>query len=339
MSARECLEHAWLRRKPPAIIPSPPVIIPTSPGLDMTKDNLRLFVERWSEHPNSPYLFDVSCHTISPLLLTGVHLASSQHSLRGMSPSPCGSLSSSTESLDITGTSPDDNVFNHYTFDNEPNINNLRPDYQGFERRASDSSCFVRKTDIAERVNLAEEIRKLSDKLFKMSTMPDFAETITETINQTTHKLKHCNSAISNPPEKHIPINKCASNIEDVNTTWRKKFKITENSRDVPLSTYKSYVKHSEYSDKNGVTKNTDSWTNGTNNALGTKDVLLKLLDKWDDTYDGLRTSTGRHKSISTEWSEVESLGQRTISSLNSFFQSRISSKKTSPFLKTNGVK
>lgn len=347
MTAKECLEHAWLRRKPPAPVPPPP----STPGLDMTKDNLRLFVERWSEHPNSPYLFDVSCHMISPLLTTGVQLASSHHSLRGMSPSPCGSLGSSTESIpdyDITSTSPDDNVFNHYTFDREPHIHRLSQEFQSFERRASDSSCLGRKTDMAERVNLADEIRKLSDKLFKMSNMPDFTvPCLSDTISQSTNKLRVSNSATS--ANQHIPLNNSSSNVEthrsledNGNIPWRRtKFRVTGMNRDVPLSTYKtSVINNGELTDENGTTKNTDRWsTNGTNNALGTKDLLLKLLDKWDDNQDELRTSTGRHKSISAEWTEVESLGQRTISTLNSFFQSRTTSKKTNPFLTTNGVK
>lgn len=316
-SARDCLEHAWLRQKlPPQPPPKPKIPAPKTPGLDMTKDNLRLFVERWSEHPNSPYLFDVSCQTISPLVLNGIQMASSHHSLRGMSPSPCGSLASSTESLNEyqLETSPDDNVFQHYSFESELR---LSEDMQ-FERRASDSSCFVKKGDISERVNLAEEIRKLSDKLFKMSTMPDFS-------------IPSLSDISSSQINSHIPkVDK------DNNVPWRKKFKLTEKNRDVPLSSFKSTV----ITNQNGTMKKTETWSSSNgSNALGTKDLLLKLLDKWDDTKDEPRNPNGRHKSISAEWSEVESLGQRTISSINSFFQSRTTVKKTNPFLAADGVK
>lgn len=328
MTANECLEHVWLRRKPPV---KPPV----KPDLDVTKDNLRMFVERWAEHPNSPYLFDVSSQIISPIQTNGIQLASSHHSLRGMSPSPCGSLNSSLDSLpdfEISNSPSDDNVFHHYTFDTQQ-------EFQTFERRASDSSCFMKKTDIAERVNLAEEIRKLSDKLFKMSTMSDF--TVPSLHNTDANKIRSSyGSSLTAVNNNHnIPIHTSSSNVEtqrnleDNKTPWRrtKYNKINEMSRDVPISTYSKTVI------ENGTS---DRWnTNGTN-ALGTKDLLLKLLDKWDDdTHDGVRTPTGRHMSVSTEWSEVESLGQRTISSLNTFFQSRTTTKKTSPFLATNGVK
>lgn len=325
MTARECVEHAWLHRKQPfSPPPEPKTPVPKTPGLDMTKDNLRVFVERWSEHPNSPYLFDVSCHMISPLLTSEIQMASSHHSLRGMSPSPCGSLASSTESIPDfeLSTSPDDNVFQDYTFELEPK-RKLSEDLQ-FERRASDSSCFVKKADIADRVNLAEEIRKLSDKLFKMSAMPDFA--IPSFSDNSNTKLS------SNIPN--------VDKLEDISVPWRRKFKLTEKNRDIPLSAFKTTVIKQEYTDQNGTLKNTEKWSsvNGTN-ALGTKDLLLKLLDKWDDTQDEPRTTNGRHKSISAEWSEVESLGQKTISSLNSFFQSRTTMKKTNPFLAADGVK
>lgn len=260
-------------------------------------------------------------------------MASSHHSLHGMSPSPCGSLNSSVESLpdyDLA-TSPDDTVFHHYTFEPEtPHIHKLSQDLH-FERRASDSSCFIRKPDIAERVNLAEEIRKLSDKLFKMSTMPDFTLPSFSDIS---------NNKYSSSPKKNIPhLDK--HNLEETSVPWRKtKYRITEKSRDVPLSSYKSTYINEEYKETNGITNNAEMWTSTKGKgALGTKDLLLKLLDKWDDSQEEPRTATGRHKSISTEWSEVESLGQRTISSLNSFFQSRTTVKKTSPFLATNGVK
>lgn len=35
--------------------------------MDATKDNLKNFIERWEEHPNSPYVFDVEGNVIAPL--------------------------------------------------------------------------------------------------------------------------------------------------------------------------------------------------------------------------------------------------------------------------------
>lgn len=35
--------------------------------LTATKDNLKSFIERWEEHPNSPYVFDTDANRISPV--------------------------------------------------------------------------------------------------------------------------------------------------------------------------------------------------------------------------------------------------------------------------------
>lgn len=119
---------------------------------------MRNFVERWSEHPNSPYVFDIQAQEI--LALNN----GERSSIGGCSPSPRSSLSSSP-----------DIVFDEDDLDIEPPP--LRDPthttrYNPVERRASDSSCFLhKKQDIFVRKNLAEEIKKLSDHLFMLSTM------------------------------------------------------------------------------------------------------------------------------------------------------------------------
>ncbi|XP_077282701.1 uncharacterized protein LOC143908778 isoform X2 [Temnothorax americanus] len=67
--------------------------------LDVTKDNLRLFVERWREHPDSPYTID-SYHALPRNLLRS---RDESISMWGHSPSPCDSFrSSSTQSEKVT---------------------------------------------------------------------------------------------------------------------------------------------------------------------------------------------------------------------------------------------
>lgn len=39
--------------------------------LKTTKDNLKSFIERWEEHPNSPYVFDTTSNRISPVTTVG----------------------------------------------------------------------------------------------------------------------------------------------------------------------------------------------------------------------------------------------------------------------------
>lgn len=38
--------------------------------LTTTKDNLKSFIERWEEHPNSPYVFDTNAQSIAPVCTT-----------------------------------------------------------------------------------------------------------------------------------------------------------------------------------------------------------------------------------------------------------------------------
>uniref|UniRef100_T1GUH5 Protein kinase domain-containing protein n=1 Tax=Megaselia scalaris TaxID=36166 RepID=T1GUH5_MEGSC len=96
MTATQCLEHTWLKRKPkpktsakPKKVPPPklkkisksPPATPTTEtkvngngtteeqkkDVELSKDNLKTFIERWEEHPNSPYVFDVESNVIMPL--------------------------------------------------------------------------------------------------------------------------------------------------------------------------------------------------------------------------------------------------------------------------------
>ncbi|KAL0829716.1 hypothetical protein ABMA28_003214 [Loxostege sticticalis] len=161
-SATECLRHSWIQKRPP-VKKAPPQPLPSPKHeLDVAKDNLRLFVERWSEHPNSPYVFDNQSHEIT-CLMNGVNGNCERSSVGGCSPSPRSSL----------GSSPD-TVFDEDDLEPPPlrDQNYLAPRYNPVERRASDSSCFLhKKQDVMVRKNLAEEIKKLSDHLFMLSTM------------------------------------------------------------------------------------------------------------------------------------------------------------------------
>lgn len=340
MSAEDCLNHSWLVRRVPR----------EASNMEVAKDNLRQFVERWNEHPNSPYVFESSSHIIAPCSGT-LQLSASLHSLEGMSPSPCGSLASSTESDDDSFNG----ISNNYV---EGSLTVVQPDHI---RRASDSTCVLKGTDITERLNLAEEIRKLTDKLFQLSSMPEF-----NTSSDTKKKLNipPLNSTVSSNVNGHhsniprspaIMITSPKSNSipssSNEEIPWRRrKFKITGNSRDVPLSPKfnMNFSRHFEsdlaslnntinYKAKTN-TMSTSQTSNNENSVTGTKDMLLKLLEQWDGPQVPSRPIP-RHGSVSSEWSESDSLGQRTISSLNMFFQSRSINKNSHPFMKPNGLK
>ncbi|XP_050303008.1 myosin light chain kinase, smooth muscle-like [Anthonomus grandis grandis] len=290
MTAEQCLEHDWLKRK------QRPLFTTT---MGVTKDNLRQFVERWNEHPNSPYVFEVTDE--------GDSLDSEGRSLSmsGGSPSPCGSLASSPGN---------DSIFlnnNNLTVDTSNNELFMPPKSlmvpSDHLRRASDSTCFVKNSDISERINLAEEIRLLSDRLFKLSNI-DVGLSNGEAVGESEKYL----------PKDHPQSPACA-------IPWRKtKNKINPNtSRDVPLTCRSIYKRADEEAFLS-------SYKRPPSDANGTKDLLLRLLQNWDKSKTGSRSVT-RHGSVS-EWTEDDTLGQRSISSLNSFFQSRASNKKVTAF-------
>lgn len=278
--------------------------------MEVTKDNLKQFVERWNEHPNSPYVFELTSHIISPSMLPngGHSLSSSSHSLIGYSPSPCGSLASSPES---------ENAFVGYSKDHSK-CELLVPPSVDQQRRSSDSAGVMKTNNIAERINLAEEIRKLSDKLFQLSNM-DTSLTNNECPfkSEFATKSPECNIPRSVPititGNKHA--NGPPSCSENTGAPWRRpKNKLNIMSRDVPLP-----IKN--------IHKQSNDNTSDPNN---TKDLLLHLLDHWEGP-KVVRTNK-RHGSVSAEWTDNDTLRQRTISSLNTFFQSRATNKKITPF-------
>lgn len=283
--------------------------------MEVTKDNLKQFVERWNEHPNSPYVFEITSHVISPSMLpTGGHsLSGSSHSLIGDSPSPCGSLASSPGS---------DSAFVGYPNDGSHN-ELLAPPQVDHLRRASDSAGVMKTNNIAERINLAEEIKKLSDKLYQLSNMN----------TSLTNNQCPFNSDVFEKPKEYsvprsVPISITGkrhegtppSSNENTGVPWRKpKNKLNIKSRDVPLS-MKTIHKQS----------NDHLSANGTTDPNSTKDLLLHLLGHWE----GPKTirQNKRHGSISSDWTENDLVRQRSISSLNTFFQSRATNKKITPF-------
>lgn len=371
MSATQCLAHTWLRRKPK---PSPPI----AEELDTAKDNLRFFVERWNEHPNSPYLFDKSCQTISPCLFMSqdIETVPSQNSLGGLSPSPCSSLSvsisTSPDSIlehDLLGKSPEQTgKLLHYTCEHkQPPL----PKYhlerlQSFERRASDSSCILRKNgDMAARVNLADEIRKLSDKLFQMASLHGPSDLDNNNIDDGSHTSS---PAPAIPSMHHSPIHSttfigtfrstpsvpnrrdCMQD-EGLLGVKRPKFRFSNLNRDVPLGTPAPPINFTSFMAANstGISpcssrNSSDTFPSTASSSHSaplspehspeaasskhpgadiTKDLLLHLLDKWDEkqtlTCGPIETC---RKAISMDWSEEESLGQQTMTSLATYFQS-----------------
>ncbi|XP_011694103.1 PREDICTED: probable serine/threonine-protein kinase DDB_G0278901 [Wasmannia auropunctata] len=177
MTAAQCREHRWLARKTSrpksekeiaglaaakrmAFIENRPVPVGVVDDngreeLDVTKDNLRLFVERWREHPDSPYTIVDSYHSLprNPLR----HRDESV-SLRGHSPSPCDSLRSSSTQSEMVTTDPT-------ARDNSSHLLSVPSLSLSLERRASEGTAARNRRDPASQIALAEEIIKLSEHL------------------------------------------------------------------------------------------------------------------------------------------------------------------------------
>ncbi|XP_053616109.1 probable serine/threonine-protein kinase fhkC isoform X2 [Plodia interpunctella] len=378
-SATECLRHRWVAKRPPA--PAQPTPAPAPKHeLDVAKDNLRLFVERWSEHPNSPYVFDNQSHEITTLMNGNCE----RSSIGGCSPSPRSSL----------GSSPD-GIFDEDDLEPPPLRENnfLSPRYNPVERRASDSSCFMnKKQDVMVRKNLAEEIKKLSDHLFMLATMnTDLANnnstkevdknisTETKTSSKeeklpngfkreskTVTKTSKTTNGDASQKEKQIFTSKSTHKITSTFLTERepekpvtskmpwarsipttKSKRITNLSRDVPdqpterrNSFFQEFDRRRDQIDKlvNGSSENGRQlpYRRGDeNNAHRTKDLLLHLLEKWGETEEveaertaGGTSNSGRHQSISYEWSPSNQLAQNSMSSLHAFFKRQTSDEK-----------
>ena len=184
-TAAQCRTHRWLdtrrrspmppeepkitttkpekkkKKKKPNVTPQVPSTSSAKDELDMTKDNLKLFVERWREHPDSPYILDQDCKQPSRWedreVIAGRGNKNNLEliSLRGQSPSPCGSICSIPSEV---SDSPADKP--NYMLPVPTNIWNL-------ERRASEgnSDSIGHRRDQAAQIVLAEEIIKLSEHL------------------------------------------------------------------------------------------------------------------------------------------------------------------------------
>lgn len=349
MTAAQCLTHPWLRRKPTSTTTATATTAnkatkPRQSELDVAKDNLKYFVERWNEHPNSPYVFDVNCHTISPCLSVGDihHLRASSPSMNGCSPSPCASLSSLSDPDDIDSPpiSPRTKFINRFQhFENNSPIpspkSNQLDVLQSFERRASDSSCLIRQNDVVSRINLAEEIKKLSDKLFKMA---NFQTSQTETQKEQIleiHKPKMIQPRLETSTSNYQSYSTHSQfyettakrlSVDSGTAPIRRKIKISNLNRDVPI-----VVKHSSpcwSRNSSGTLSSCSSSQSAPQSPCQSPQPqadlthnLLQLLNRYDDT-SPKNKETFHRKSISVDWSEDEKLEQRSISSITNYLQS-----------------
>lgn len=315
MSASQCLVHPWLRRKPLKKV-AVPVNLHVSSELDLAKDNLRCFVERWSEHPNSPYLFDTSYHTISPCVSATNIPGMRQPSLSANSPSPCGSIASLPDACNSPPRSP--HLQRAPSKANSPVLppKSYLDRLSAFDRRASDSSCFVRNnSDFVGRINLAEEIKKLSDKLLKFNSFSTDSlnnNDKTETRDKAGKSDSYFFSSVSSKSTVY-------DQSEDSQLS-RRKFRLTNHNGDVPLA-LPCWSRDSSSTLSSGSSHSAPQSPGNSPEPPDMAKDLMNMLDK----FEGLgpkSLSQDHRKSLSMEWSDVQTLGQRTMRSLSNYIQS-----------------
>lgn len=371
--------HPWLHRIQPVVVQQEPLAVkvePSQSGLDLAKDNLKFFVERWNEHPNSPYIFDTNCHIISPCISFNniPDHRSRTPSLSGYSPSPCESISSLIDA-DLPEPSPmlprrsltiNQNLKSNENSPITSPKNHYLDRLQVFDRRASDSSWLMKhNNDSVSRINLAEEIKKLSDKLLKINAQscPNQSEESTFTyeseVDDNSHRFSS-SAKINSPFSNFETRTETATNYSKEGTSyyysttstrsttfenfqpksffkdlWSPRRKLKLSSRDVPLTADSSRSPQGENFSDSSSTLSSGGRSNPSSPDIFPESSsltrnILHLLGKYDDYSP---KSEMRRTSLSVNTSEGESLGQRTMKTITNFLQSsrNISSdKKTS---------
>lgn len=279
-------------------------------------------------------------------------------SLSGYSPSPCDSISLVDADLsESPPTSPRKSFsrINHLkSSENSPTmspVNHYLDRFHNFERRASDSYCLTKYANDFNRINLADEIKKLSDKLLKLETVQnrlnnnnneEFAFNSEEeyknnnfmltTTAKTLRKYSRSESQTDFGSEEANssafysgPTSTKSSHFENFYEKMttkeefgmpRRKFKFS--NRDVPIQKAPSSPEFENASD----TSSTLSSAGHSNPS--TPDVLSDTLDHAKNLLQILDFCPKpgiRKTSLTMNWTEVESLSQRTIKSLSSFLQ------------------
>ncbi|XP_066585687.1 uncharacterized protein [Prorops nasuta] len=355
-SAGQCREHRWLARrirkggseKPFIKIVAPSRAIDAkkqqiqklvTDELDMTKDNLRSFVERWREHPDSPYLIEV--HRSSNRANTDFKEISA--SLKGHSPSPCQSICSSEPSEALSsGSSPLDNKGGFLSVSNYS---------LALARRASERLVRDDKpSDPVKRIALAEEIIKLSEHLRAVAMKSTMAAV--NNVDESDENGKSLNSDMKQR-ERGEKLCSIARQRKLNGTTFHSNSRSIERTDDCTLdNAFGSINRKARRVDKdsnNGEPDLTPPWRRSrTKRSFGetsrdvpriaklhdvhkslnldepanTKDLLLHFLNEWEDvaTTRSSRSCAGR-KSVSVDLNG-ESVARKTISSLAEYFQS-----------------
>lgn len=162
---------------------------------------------------------------------------------------------------------------------------------QSFERRNSDSSCVLNRSSSCEKINLAAEIKKLSERLMMLSSINSDLNNYNEKVEMSLAQIPSTNvTAVGQPEnkpkesEKSAPIKKADKpKIDSGVKTAMKKLKngnVSSNSLESPKETSGSVVKKSTFNRSSSVITNSTFKSSSTANEDGALSERLKLLDE-----------------------------------------------------------
>lgn len=184
----------------------------------------------------------------------------------------------------------------------------LVPRHNPVERRASDSSCFLhKKHDVLVRKNLAEEIKKLSDHLFMLSTMnTDLANNnSTKELDKNVTETKECKEEkLTNGFKKQTKITRTVTN-GDASTNERRIFtskstnKITsaflkEREPEKPMTSRMPWVKSAPIRSK----KVTSTSRDVPDQPVEKRNTFFSEFDKRREKIDKLVNGTDNGKQL-----------------------------------------
>ncbi|XP_051159455.1 uncharacterized protein LOC127280484 [Leptopilina boulardi] len=299
VNASQCRQHRWLSRKINSSAKNGPIeeikpkgITSGKEELDVTKDNLRLFVERWREHPNSPYtievqtIIEVAANFNERKINSGNNNNNNNNNFESISlcchtPSSCESLSSSI-SESTTNSTRDHSSGSLLAI---PNFG------LALERRASEGA---RARDAAAQILLAEEIIKLSEHL-RLIAMGS-----SDTTKKTNEKLKTVEERRKRKNSKDDEEEKDEAKIgetESVKKSGKELKKNGEVTNDTKLDASKKDLKTLQTSNREDLKNQINSSTNEDKNKIS--NILKKDgKTKRPELKESKKSETKSKKSI-----------------------------------------
>lgn len=268
--------------------------------------------------------------------------------LIGCSPSPCGSITSDSpqtgefiqdqiaennnpfsdnlshvQSVDVLPTLVDALLSPIDAVDDDPNKKHMKEYLHSFDRRNSDSSCLPNhstNTSTCEKLNLADEIKKLSERLMMLSSintdLTEYNDTITngeKTKEKTPEPIrKHEKETVVDKPlvrsskkEDSTQV-KLPSNKSKFSESFSRSYSTTNDSDTTSTSKYSRFTRASSVVNSSTSSSYNRHMTNGLSERLKSLDETPNLLQRLGSSRNS-SVSSSRNSSSKTSTSAKSS--------------------------------